>query len=77
MEQVHNKKKRMPTILTEELAWEWVMKELSEDRIKEIASFQIPSEKMYAHPIRKDFKFAEEPCNEEAYPELPALEFAI
>lgn len=77
MEQVHNTKKRMPTILTEDLAWEWIMEDLTEDRIKRIASFQLPSEYMYAHPIRKDFKLIEEPCEEENYPELPFLDIAL
>lgn len=32
MEQIHNGKKRMPTILTEDLAWEWLFGELNEER---------------------------------------------
>jgi putative SOS response-associated peptidase YedK len=77
MEEVHNTKKRMPTILTEELAWDWIMKDLDEEQIQRIASFQIPSEYMYAHPIRKDFKLLEEPCEEETYPELPELDITL
>lgn len=77
METVHNTKKRMPTILTEELAYEWIMHDLTEERIKEIATFQIPAEQMYAHPIRKDFKFAEDPCEEELYPELPLIDISL
>ncbi len=77
MEVIHNTKKRMPTILTEDLAWEWIMSDLSEEQIQRIASYQIPSENMYAHPIRKDFKLLEEPCEEETYPDLPALDIAL
>jgi len=66
----------MPTILTEELAYEWIMNDLSEERIKEIASFQIPSEKMFAHTISKDFKFADDPIAAFEYAELPSLEIA-
>lgn len=73
MQQVHNSKKRMPAILTEDLAWEWIMEDLSEERIRQIASFQIPASEMYAHPISKNFKILEEPCEEETYAELPAL----
>ena len=73
MEQVHNTKKRMPTILTEDLAYEWIMNDLSEERIKQIASFQIPSELMYAYTIPKEFKVLAEPCMEYDYAELPEL----
>jgi len=37
MQQIYNSKKRMPTILTEDLAWEWLFGNLNEDRISEIA----------------------------------------
>ena len=74
MQQVHNTKKRMPTILSEELAWEWIMNDLPEERIKEIAAYQLPSEAMYAFPIAKEFKIMVEPCIEYHYEELPALE---
>ncbi len=77
MEIVHNKKKRMPTILTEDLAYEWVLGDLSEDRIQEIASFQLPSEYMEAHTIRKDFRTASNPTEAFEYAELPPLDHAI
>ena len=73
MEKVHNRKKRMPVILTEELAYEWIMNDLSEERIAEIAAFQFPPEKMFAHPIAKDFKITEDPCAEFEYESLPAI----
>jgi putative SOS response-associated peptidase YedK len=74
MQKVHNKKKRMPTILNESLAEEWLTETISEQRIKAIASYSYPSEKLNAYPIRKDFKmsaFPQEKCN---YPELPSLD---
>ena len=77
MEQIHNTKKRMPTILTEELSWEWIMQDLSEEQINKIASYQLPSEYMSAHSISKEFKFAEEPCDEVEYEELPELDIAL
>ena len=40
---IHNSKRRMPTILTEELAYEWIQPGLSENRITEIATFQFPA----------------------------------
>lgn len=77
MEVVHNKKKRMPAILTEDLAWEWLMEEISEERIKEIASFQISSEALSAYTIAKDFKTALDPTAPFEYDELPPLDIAL
>jgi putative SOS response-associated peptidase YedK len=77
MEQVHNTKKRMPTILTEDLAWDWIMEDIPEERIQQIASYQFPSEYMFAHTIAKDFKTAQDPCAEFEYEELPELDIAL
>ncbi len=76
MAQIHNKKKRMPTILTKELAKEWMQKDLDEERIAEIATFQIPPSRMQAYTIRKDFRARIDPREVEQYEDLPALEFA-
>jgi putative SOS response-associated peptidase YedK len=73
MEQVHNNKKRMPAILTEELAWEWLFEDLSEERISEIAKFQFPPDQMNAYPIVKDFREALDPTAPCTYDELPGL----
>ena len=43
MERIHNSKKRMPTILTEDLAWEWLFGNPDEERITEIARYQFPA----------------------------------
>lgn len=77
MAEIHNTKKRMPTILPEELAWEWIMSDLSEERIKEIASYQLPSEFMAFQTIQKKFKTAENPLEEFIYHELPDIDIAI
>lgn len=75
MEQIHNTKKRMPAILTNKLAGEWIGDGLSEERITEIATFQYPAQQMEAWPIQKDFKTALNPLDEFVYgPGLPALE---
>lgn len=74
MEQIHNSKRRMPTILTDELASEWLFGELSEERISEIARFQYPPEKMRFYTIAKDFREAEDPMIETQYTELPPIE---
>lgn len=73
MEQVHNKRKRMPLILPEDLAWEWIQDGLSPQRIHDICVYQYPSEKMHAYSIHKDFRQSDEPAAACAYPELPPL----
>lgn len=70
MEQIHNSKKRMPTILTEELAQEWLFGDLDEARISEIARFQLPPAQMQAHTIAKDFREASDPTVRVSYDEL-------
>ncbi len=74
MQQIHNTKNRMPAILTPELAGEWISDGLSEDRIKEIATFQYPADRMEAWPINKNFKLAPDQLEEFDYGmELPTL----
>ncbi len=74
MEQVHNSKKRMLTILNEDLAYEWLFGKLHENKISEIARFQYPANEMEACTIAKDFKDALEPTAPFSYEDLPALE---
>jgi putative SOS response-associated peptidase YedK len=73
MAKVHNKKKRMPTILPEELAFEWIQGDLSEQRIKELAAYQLSSDEMIAWSIDKNFRTSPEPEKEYVYENLPAL----
>ena len=73
MEKIHNKKKRMPVILPEDQAGNWIQSNLSIDEIATIAKFQIADEGMLAHTIRKDFRQLEEPREEFIYEELPTL----
>jgi hypothetical protein len=77
MEQIHNTKKRMPTILDDNLAYEWLFGNLSEQRILEIAAIQYLTEQMQACSIAKDFREALKPAKEFEYEDLSALEFAI
>jgi putative SOS response-associated peptidase YedK len=73
LSQVHNKKKRMPCILTEELAREWIRDGLTEQRILEIATFQYPSSEMEAYTIEKGFRSSDDPARPFPYEELPAI----
>ncbi len=77
MEQIHNSKKRMPTILNEDLAWEWLFGDLSEERISSIAQTQYPAMDMEACTISKDFREALEPAEPFQYEDLPAIELAV
>jgi putative SOS response-associated peptidase YedK len=76
MQQIHNTKKRMPTILTEDLAWEWLFGDLTEERISEIGQYQFPAEQMEAYTIDKDFRSASDPTAAFKYAELSELELA-
>lgn len=77
MEQVHNKKKRMPVILNEDLAYEWLLGNIDEKRIQAIASYQFPSEDMFAYTIAKDFKTAFDPLAPYEYEDLPEFDIAL
>lgn len=72
MQQIHNTKLRMPTILTNDLADEW-LSNISDNRVTEIATHQFDSEEMQAWTVAKDFKNALDPLQEFDYPELPGL----
>jgi putative SOS response-associated peptidase YedK len=73
MTQVHNAKNRMPTILTPALAAEWISDGLSEQRITQLATYQISADKMQAHTIQKDFKTALNPTEKFVYEDLPEI----
>lgn len=70
---VHNKRKRMPAVLTDELQKEWMQKDLDEKRIKQIATFQFPAEEMEAWTVRKDFREANNPQEYFHYEDLPDI----
>lgn len=60
MRQVHNTKLRMPTILTEELAYEWLLGKPDEERLSIIARTQIPSRLLEFCTIDPDYRTAKE-----------------
>lgn len=70
---VHNKRKRMPVILTEDLQAEWMQKDLDEKRVKAIATFQYPAGEMEAWTIRKDFRERSDPQQYYPYEKLPDI----
>lgn len=74
MAQVHNSKKRMPVILTEDLACEWLLGDPDEKRIQEIATFQHDESMMHITPISKNFRESAHPQEPYSYPDLPPVE---
>jgi len=72
MDQIHNSKKRMPTILTEDLAWEWLMEKPGEERLSQIARTQIPSRLLEFCTVSRDYRSTLGVTPLE-YPELPPI----
>ncbi|MCX2429885.1 SOS response-associated peptidase [Pedobacter sp. GR22-10] len=77
MKQIHNSKNRMPTILPDDLAWEWLMGDLNDERIIELATYQISSKEMEACTVSKEFRDALDPAVPFAYEGLAALDLSI
>ena len=74
MEQIHNKKKRMPTILNDVQASEWLSPKLPDSRILELAASQCEDQMIVAFTLKKDFRTAFNPQEEYIYGELPPLQ---
>lgn len=73
MEQIHNSKERMPTMLTDELAFDWLFKRMNEKEISELAQWQIPWEELSYYTLAKDFLNSTDPLKEYVYQDLPPL----
>lgn len=73
MEQIHNKKKRMSTILNEAQASEWLQPNLSEAKIMELASSAYEAAYMSAYTIHKSFRMSSTPMEQYEFQELAAL----
>ena len=67
MSKIHNVKKRMPTILKEDLANSWVNENLNEVQILELAKHQLEDSKMKAHTVAKNFQQSPTPCEKVDY----------
>ena len=71
--QIHNSKSRQPTILTEDLAMEWLFMKPDEKRITEIATYQLPWENFKWYTLAKDFLSSNDPLKEYAYTNVPPI----
>jgi putative SOS response-associated peptidase YedK len=79
MYHIHNTRKRMPAILNDVLAWKWMMEDLSDEEIMEIARTQHNYEEMDYCTVSPEFKAKLEPEEAFAYSEkkLPAFNLSI
>lgn len=71
MSQIHNSRQRMPVILTEERAADWVTKDLSAPEIHNLATYQIPASAMEFCTVAKDFRESSHPQNAVSYDIAP------
>lgn len=75
MAQVHNKRHRQPTILTQQQADRWLEPELSKEEISALAASQWPAEGMEAWTVGRDYLKQDQPAAPVYYPNLPEIEF--
>ena len=73
MAQVHNVKKRQPSILPPALAERWLDKNLSDDEIISIASHQFDNSKLHVHTVKQQFWNDDNPEEEVHYDNVPEI----
>ncbi len=73
MAQVHNVKKRQPTILPADLADRWLDKDLTDEEIITIGSHQFDNSKLKAYTVNQQFWNDDDPAMEVHYDNVPAL----
>ncbi len=76
MKQIHNSKKRMPAILNDAQAWEWLMTNPTNDRLQQLALTQVPSTVMEFCTIEKDYMKTQEATPRE-YEDLPPIDLSF
>ncbi len=73
MAQVHNIKKRQPTILPPELAEKWTDTSLTDHEIIEIATHQFDNSLLNVHPVNQQFWNDSDPTAEVHYDNVPEI----
>ena len=71
--QIHNSKSRQPTVLSDELALEWMFMKSDEKRITELATFEMPWENFKWYTLAKDFLSSNDPLKEFYHPNLAPI----
>lgn len=76
MRQIHNKdnKWRMPAVLNDDLAWEWLMTNPTKERLQRIAQTQVPSKDMEFCTITKEY--LQRLANPTEYPQLKPIDMS-
>ena len=74
--QIHNKDKkwRMPAVLNDDLAWEWMMTNPTPERLQRIAQTQVPSKDMEYCTITKEY--LQRIANPTEYPGLAGIDMS-
>lgn len=75
MKQIHNSKERMPSVLNEDQAYEWLMGDPSDERLTQLALAQVPSKDMEYCTISKEYLTSREAVQQE-YPELSPIDMS-
>lgn len=73
MAQVHNVKKRQPTILPADLAERWTDNNLKDEEIIRIASWQFDNSLLKVHTVNQQFWTDEDPTMEVHYDNVPEI----
>lgn len=73
MKKIHNSRFRMPTILPEAKAWDWLNPQSTEEVVDRLARTQVSDLFLKAHPIEKDFLQQSDPSRPADYADLPPL----
>lgn len=75
MSRIHNLKKRMPVILTSELAREWMFTTgLTKNDVQRIGSHRYDTSKMKCYTVGRPLVATFDPMQEVYYPEVPPLD---
>ncbi|HRN72930.1 MAG TPA: SOS response-associated peptidase family protein [Ginsengibacter sp.] len=76
MAQIHNSKRRMPLLLDEAHAFEWLLGDPDEKRLQEIVRYQYPEALFEYHTIPANFRELPEPRASFEYADLPPIALA-
>lgn len=74
MQKIHNTKERMPAIMSNEQAYDFLVNAKGEKDTKDVLSTRYPSEQMNAYTIQKNFKESMEPLAHFEYAAIEAID---
>jgi putative SOS response-associated peptidase YedK len=77
MRQIHNSKNLMPTMLPDELAWEWMMQDLVRNESQNLQPIRSTLLKWKHIQIEKDFRTTGTPTKAFVYADVPELTYQV